>query len=156
MIRVSRPQGNLRSSPAYQLAYKNKLLWPLSLSLHHQPRASRFTHETESPWTLHFKHSHWWKRRSRWSKFATSHYAWQTNRVSLWTQGGCKKSTWILTWHETDQVSWSLGLFSKITLGGRPNTKLRDQGNPNACTCWFILFYHVWGPTWIEICGDDI
>ena len=23
-----------------------------------------FTHETERPWPLHFKHSHWWKRRS--------------------------------------------------------------------------------------------
>jgi hypothetical protein len=31
-----------------------------------------FTHDTESPWTLLFKHSHWWKRRS-WFKFA-SHY----------------------------------------------------------------------------------
>ena len=70
-----------------------------------------FTHETESPWPLHFKHSHWWKRRSR-SKFA-SHYAWGTNGVCE-----CKmdvKSTWIPTWHQMDHVSWSLGLFSKTT-----------------------------------------
>jgi len=38
-----------------------------------------FTHETERPWPLHFKHSHWWKRWSG-SKFA-SHYAWGTNIV---------------------------------------------------------------------------
>ena len=38
-----------------------------------------FTHETESPGPVHFKHSHWWKRHS-WSKFA-SHYAWGTNGV---------------------------------------------------------------------------
>jgi hypothetical protein len=69
-----------------------------------------FTHETESPWPIHFKHSHWWKRQS-WSKFA-SHYAWGTN-------GACEckmkvKSTWIPTWHRMDHVSWSLGLFLKI------------------------------------------
>ena len=69
----------------------------------------RFTHETENPWPSHFKHSHWWKRRSR-SKFA-SHYTWGTNsecRMDV-------KSTWILTWHRIDHVSCSLGLFSKTT-----------------------------------------
>ena len=42
------------------------------------PKASKghFTHKTESPWPLHFKHSYWWKRRTR-SKF-TSHHAWGT------------------------------------------------------------------------------
>ena len=38
-----------------------------------------FTHKTEGPWPLHFKHSHWWKSWSR-SKF-TSHYVWRTNGV---------------------------------------------------------------------------
>ena len=37
---------------------------------------------------LHFKHSHWWKRRS-WSKFA-SHYGWGTIRVYMWIQYGCE------------------------------------------------------------------
>ena len=36
-----------------------------------------FTHETESLWLLHFKHSHSWKRQSRF-KFA-SHCTWGTN-----------------------------------------------------------------------------
>jgi hypothetical protein len=72
------------------------------------PCKAHFTHETESPWPLHFKHSHWWKRRVR-SKFA-SHYAWGTT-------GACEcsmdvKSTWIPTWHPMDHASWSLGLFS--------------------------------------------
>jgi hypothetical protein len=68
-----------------------------------------FIHETDSPWPLHFKHSHWWKRQSR-SKFASSHYASGTNGVCE-----CKmdaKSTWIPTWHRMDHFSWSLGLFS--------------------------------------------
>ena len=45
-------------------------------------------------------------------KFA-SHYAQGTNGISE-----CKmdvKSTWILTWHQMDHVSWLLGLFSKTT-----------------------------------------
>jgi hypothetical protein len=69
-----------------------------------------FLHVWGFAWiALHFKHSHWWKRRS-WSKF-TSHYAWGTNGVC-----DCKtdvKSTWFLTWHWMDHVSWSLGLFFK-------------------------------------------
>jgi len=48
-----------------------------------------FTHETDSLWPLHFKHSHWWKRWGR-SKFASSHYAWGTNGGSMWMQDGCK------------------------------------------------------------------
>jgi hypothetical protein len=28
---------------------------------------------------------------------------------------------------------------------------LRDHGTPNVHNRWFILFYHVWGPAWIEI-----
>ena len=61
---------------------------------------------------FHFKHSHWWKRRSR-SKFTASHYNCGTN-------GACEckmdvKSTWILTWHQMDHVLWSLGLFSKTS-----------------------------------------
>jgi hypothetical protein len=110
------------------------------------------SHKTESPWPLRFKHSHWWKRRSR-SKFA-SHYAWGTNEVCE-----CKmdvKSTWIPTWHRMDHVSRSLGLFQKQTLGGRSNTKPGDQGTPNAHNCWLILFYHTWGPAWIEIHWNSI
>ena len=70
-----------------------------------------FTHKTESPWPLHFKHSHWWKRRSR-SKFA-SHYAWGTNGVCEWKMD--VKSTWIptsngscfmITWTIFKTTSW--------------------------------------------------
>jgi hypothetical protein len=42
------------------------------------PKIRATSHKnTESPQPIHFKHSHWWKRRSR-SKFA-SHYAGGTN-----------------------------------------------------------------------------
>ena len=39
-----------------------------------------------------------------------------------------------------------LDYFQKAPIGGRPNTKPRDRGTPSAHNCWFILFYHVWGP----------
>jgi hypothetical protein len=107
----------------------------------------------------HFKHSHRWKRQSC-SNFA-SHYTWGTNGVCE-----CKmdvKSTWILTWHHMDHVSWSLGLSSKttslevgITQTGRSLHKPGDHGTPNVHNHWFILFYHVWGPVWIEIHWNSI
>ena len=111
-----------------------------------------FAHETECPWPLHLKHSHWWKRRSR-SKF-TLHYAWGTNGVCE-----CKmdvKSMWDPTGHHMDHVSWSLELFSKTTSRGWPNTKSGDHDIPNPHNRWFILFNHVRGPAWIEIHWNSI
>jgi hypothetical protein len=104
--------------------------------------------ETESPWPLHFKHSHWWKRRS-WSKLA-SHYAWGTNRVREF------KVDVQSTWHRMDHVSWSLGLFRKSLLGGRPNTKPGDHGTPNAHNRWFTLFHHVRGLARIKILWNSV
>jgi hypothetical protein len=36
------------------------------------------------------------------------------------------KSIWIPTWRQMDHVSWSLGLFQKPLLRGRPNTKFLE------------------------------
>ena len=91
---------------SYLLPVQNRVRCLLRASL--QPKG-HFTLKTDSPWPLHFKQSHWWKRRSRF-KFA-SHYEWGTNSVRE-----CKmdlKSTWILRWHRMDHVSWSLNLFPK-------------------------------------------
>ena len=65
----------------------------------------------------------------------------------MWMQDGCKvymASTWIM-------FHGHLDCFQKPPLGGRPNTKPGDHGTPNTHNRWFILFYHVWRPTWIEI-----
>ena len=43
-----------------------------------------------------------------------------------------------------------LNYCQKPPLGGRPNTNPRDRGTPNAHNHLFVLFYHVWGPAWIE------
>ena len=46
--------------------------------------------------------------------------------------------------------------IQKPPLRGRPNTKPGDHGTPNVHNRWFILFYHVWGPEWIEIYWNSI
>jgi len=74
-----------------------------------------------------------WRKRRSLSKFA-SHYTWGTNIVCE-----CKmvvNSTWIPTWHRMDHVLWSLGLFQKPPLGGRPNTKPGEYGTINAHNHW--------------------
>jgi hypothetical protein len=49
-----------------------------------------------------------------------------------------------------------LDYFSKSPLGGRPSTNSEDHGAPNTHNHWFIIFYHVWGPAWIEIHWNSI
>ena len=43
-----------------------------------------------------------------------------------------------------------LDYFQNPPLGGRFNAKPGDHGTPKVHNRWFILFYHVWGPAWIE------
>jgi hypothetical protein len=46
--------------------------------------------------------------------------------------------------------------FQKPPLGGRSNTKPGDYDTPNTHNRWFIWFYHVWGPAWIETHWNNI
>ena len=106
-----------------------------------------FTHETESPWPSHFKHSHWWKRRSQ-SKFA-SHYAWGTNKVCE-----CEmdvKSTYILCMTSNGSCFMvTYIIFKNHLLEVGLTQKPGDHGTRKAHSRWVILFYHVWEPAWIE------
>ena len=43
-----------------------------------------------------------------------------------------------------------LDYFQKPPLGSRPITKPGDHDTPKAHNRWFIIIYHVRGPTWIE------
>ena len=49
-----------------------------------------------------------------------------------------------------------LDYFQWPPLGGRPTTKPGDHGTPNAHNRCFILFYHVWWLTWIEVHWSSI
>ena len=110
---VTLKKHHFNTKRAYHLQYNTTsfaLIYALQgwySHLHLAPKG-HFTHETESPWPLHFTHSHWWKRRSR-SKFA-SHSAWGTNGVceckmdvkSAWmdsymaSNGSCFMVTWTI------------------------------------------------------------
>jgi hypothetical protein len=88
--------------------YNRTMPYVSTLPNHFLNNKGHFTHKTESPWPLHFKHYHWWKWRSR-SKFP-SHYAWGTNWVSE-----CEmdvKSTWIMF-----RVTWIISKNHLLEVG---------------------------------------
>ena len=53
-------------------------------------------------------------------------------------------------------VHGHLDCFQKPSLGGRPHTKRGDHGTPNAHNRWYIRFYRVWGPAWVEFHSNSI
>ena len=67
-----------------------------------------------------------------------------------WMHDGCKVSMAFLCGIKWIMLHGYLDYFQKPPLGGRPNTKPQDHGTPNAHNGWFILFYRVWRPAWIE------
>jgi hypothetical protein len=95
-------------------------------------------------WPLHFKPSHWLKRRSQLK------FAWETNIVCE-----CKmnvKYVYIFLYGiKRIMFHGHLTCFQKPRLGGRPNTEPGDHdGIPNAHNHWYIIFYHVQIPAWID------
>jgi hypothetical protein len=139
------PPSFHRPTPFFQKKTDRDRYMELALS---SPIKSHFTHETESPWPLHFKHSHWWKRRSHQSMSA-SHCTWGTNIVHV-------NARWMKMLHGLlHAIQWimfhgHLDYFPKPSFGSKSNTKSGDHGIPNAHNRWFILFYHVWGSAWIK------
>ena len=79
------------------------------------------------------------------------------DQQSLWMQDGCKvyMDSYMASNGSCFMITLTI-LNKKPPLGGRPNTKPGDHGTPNAHNRWFILFYHVWGPAWIEIHWNSI
>ena len=95
------------------------------------------SHETESPWPIHFKHSHWWKRRSR-SK-VSSHYAWGTTGVRE-----CKMDVKFLHGIVWIMFNGHLDYFQRPPLGGRPHIELGDHITPNTHNRWFFIIIGWW------------
>jgi hypothetical protein len=69
---------------------------------------------------------------------------------NIWMQNGCKVYMRFLRGIKWIMFHGHLDCFQKPPLRSRPNTKLGVYGTPNAYNGWFILFYHVWEPTWIK------
>ena len=75
----------------------------------------------------------------------------------MWMQDGCEVyvDSYMASNESCFMVTWTT--FKNRPLEGRPNKKKpRDHGIPNAHNRRFILFYHVWGPTWIKIHWNSI
>ena len=75
---------------------------------------------------------------------------------SMWMQDNCKvymDSYMAIQWI---MFHGHLDYSQKPLLGGRPNTRPGNHGTPDAHNRWFILFYHVWGLTWIDIHWNSI
>ena len=75
---------------------------------------------------------------------------------SRWMQDGCKVYMDPHMGSNGSCFQGHLDYFQKRSLGGRPNTKPGDHETPNAHNHWFILFYLMWGPAWIEIHCNSI
>jgi hypothetical protein len=77
------------------------------------------------------------------------------DQQSTWMQDGCKvyMDSYMAPNGPCFMVTWTI--FKNPPLGGRSNTKPWDHGTLNAHNRWFILFYHVWGPAWIETPWND-
>ena len=74
----------------------------------------------------------------------------------LWMQDGCESQHGFLTGIEWIMSCGHLDYFQNPPFGGRSITKLGDHGTPYTHIRWFILFYHVWGPAWIQIYWNNI
>ena len=57
---------------------------------------------------------------------------------------------------KSDEVGFPHEQPPQVHIGGRPSTKPGDHGTLNAHNRWFILFYHVWEPAWIECHWNSI
>ena len=92
------------------------------------------------------------KRRSSTSSLHTTLEGptWYVNARWMWSPHGFPHGIQWIMFHG------HLDYFQKPPLGGRPNTKSGDYGTPNAHNHLFILFYHAWGPAWIEIHWNSI
>ena len=136
--------GNSRALPLYSLfnLYLPAILVRVESKGH-------FTHETESPWPLDFKHSHWWKKAEPvQDRYFTLRLKDQRSR---WMQDdGCKvyMESYMASNGLCFMVTWTV--FKNHLLEVGPTQNRGDDRTPNAHNYWFILFYHVWVPAWIE------
>ena len=78
------------------------------------------------------------------------------DQQSMWIQDGCTiyMDSYMTSNESCFMVTWTI--FNNHLLEASPNTKPGDHGTPKAHNCWFILFYHSWGPAWIEIHWNSI
>jgi hypothetical protein len=74
---------------------------------------------------------------------------------SMWMQDGCKvyMDSYVASNGSWFMVTW---IIFKNNLLDVDLTQLGDQSTLNVHNHWFIWFYHVWEPTWIEMHWNSI
>jgi hypothetical protein len=74
----------------------------------------------------------------------------------MWMQYACKvhMDTFMVLNGSCFMVTWTI--FKNCLLKVGLTQKLGDHFTPNVHNRWFILFYHVWGPTLIKIHWNSI
>ena len=74
----------------------------------------------------------------------------------MWMQDGCKSLHGFLRGSQWIMFHGHLDYFRKPPLGGRPSIKPCDHGTLNVYNRWIVLFYRMWGSTWIKIHWNSI
>ena len=80
-----------------------------------------------------------------------SHCTWETAGVSMWMQDGCKVYTnsYMASNGSCFMVIWTIFKNHLVEVDLKQNRE--TMALRMLITVDFILFYHVWAPTWIEI-----
>jgi hypothetical protein len=110
------------------------------------------THDTESPWLLHIKHSDWWKRRSR-SKFALQLCL---REQSMWMRDGCKVyiDSYMAPNGSCFMVTWIIIKYHHLEVDLTQNKA--TMALQNLTTIYSIYFILCEDPAWIEIHWNSI
>ena len=115
-----------------------------------------FTQETESPWPLHFKHSHSWEK----AKLVQVRFTIRLrDQRRMWMQDGCKvyMDSYMASNGSCFMVTWTI-FKNHWPHGGQAglpqNQEIMALGM--LTTVGFILIYHVWRPARIEIYWNSI
>ena len=113
-----------------------------------------FTQEIESPWPWHFKHSHWWKRRSRVQVHFTLPLR---DQRSMWMQDGCKihMDSYMTSNGSCFMVTWTILKNHLLEVGLTQNQETMAHRMLTTVKLFYFIIY-MWEPTWIEIHWNTI
>ena len=107
-----------------------------------------FTHETESPWPVPFKHS---RLVGKAEPVQVCCFPLRLgDQRSIWMQDGCEVDvdSYMASNGSCFMVAWPI--FQNHLLEVGLTQKLGDHGTLNDHNHWFSLFYHMWGPARIH------
>ena len=116
-------------------------------SLYKRPLEGHSTHETEGPWPLHFKHSHWWKKADLVQVRFTLR---SRNQRSMWMQDGCKvyMDYYMASNGSCFMVIWIIFKNHLLEAGLTQNQEI--VALQTFTTVDLFYFIMGWGPAWMK------